>query len=1166
MVGRCVKQIAFLFTLAGLSFVGLMQPAIGQVAVSPASFSTGLQWWAPNPTEQAGNASTTTFSFTALNTPIIAGTAFADLTASASLPSVLASDNGSGVLSGPGVSSGTVNYTTGAMSVTFAAAPPFNTNVYFGYKYIDGSGAVQTYQCGANLNANGKCYEPIVLTASGGSGITTSNPYHWTISDQDGHVLASLTASGGATYAPALLQNAFNQTGVLFGTLDCSGSATNTACSYSAPYAMPSGASVTIKATDGSTTGTSTGTFIFPSGIPEEWGIHRARSIEMNNEPYSIAWQASAAILPNSELPGTYIEFPYQSNEDVGFPATAGSEINRPAWSYDGKWFDYVITACGTFYFCPTSVHTVVSSNGGNPVDLGLVMPNGSEPGGTWDYFQPDWFVRGAGDGTNNDIYVEQLPTKTITQVASFADSTNGSLVSQMGGASLAMFKENNFGAGCAPTANCSVGGQGPRIFSYNLGPCEASLVASCATLAAQMNINLLLGDFGNTNGHAISEEYHLHDVYYQRGLSTIVYNYGPGGSAGESMFYLVPDNATSASQVNPFYPVVDPTINRSYWSHPAATANPNVVISGGLPFCNASSDPGNCTSSGSSGTIYWDMSHDTGHCTNTASFPPAPAGCGLINFDTTGVGHAAADGFDVSRVEHDNGGADLVNGVSTELMWDTLWNANHAIETTVYNWGPRPSQCGTCGNNGARSSYFYGPTQSPDATKVAEPQGETQSFIHGVPAPVKLLPWQFDLRTPDPPLLVSLASTSAAKVQWFPAALNHEAQQYWVWKQPACTGAWTRLAAVAASYSTNISASPSAYNYTDATLGSGTSACYGITTEDWTDAESGVMSAVIGVTNTSGVFSTTSHVPSGTVNFDSTAPDAVTAFTATPAKVCATNCASVDTPTMPIQINDQPHVSTTTTAAITVPGMQNVTVASATNIVAGLPLTIDTAGNAETVEVINISGSTITADFTKPHASGVAVTMGTLASGPWKVEVSYCKYTDFPLDTTCAETKPSVAGSVTVSANDGIQILSYNEMVGQDAVCVYMASPTDGTTFHKEGCRQIPDYASPNVVLGAGGGSGGQLSSRLWEVLSSHNESGVAPQSSNGTLGGYSLAWTNPSDTFLRRVLVLYSEGSAPSASNPWPFEIAALAPGTATYYDGYPNQTPSGHIFYAI
>lgn len=80
----------------------------------------------------AGNGVTVTFSGTLQSPPIIIGSLFiTDGTHTAQ-------DQGNGTLTGTGIASGTINYTTGAFSVTFSAAPASTTTVYA--KYIGYTG------------------------------------------------------------------------------------------------------------------------------------------------------------------------------------------------------------------------------------------------------------------------------------------------------------------------------------------------------------------------------------------------------------------------------------------------------------------------------------------------------------------------------------------------------------------------------------------------------------------------------------------------------------------------------------------------------------------------------------------------------------------------------------------------------------------------------------------------------------------------------------------------------------------------------------------------------------------------------------------------------------------------------------------------------------------
>lgn len=67
--------------------------------------------------------------------------------------------------------------------------------------------------------------------------------------------------------------------------------------------------------------------------------------------------------------------------------------------------------------------------------------------------------------------------------------------------------------------------------------------------------------------------------------------------------------------------------------------------------------------------------------------------------------------------------------------------------------------------------------------------------------------------------------------------------------------------------------------------------------------------------------------------------------------------------------------VATTLSGAVTAGSVQTVGLASAANVVGGMPLYVDAGGSAELVYVQSVSGSNITAYFAKAHNSAVAAT-----------------------------------------------------------------------------------------------------------------------------------------------------------------------------------------------
>lgn len=739
--------------------------------------------------------------------------------------------------------------------------------------------------CGS-LGANSLCYTPTALTASGGVGISSGNPYQWSIIDAQGTTLATITTSAG-------------KAATAFGTLDCTGSSDNSHCGFSAPGEFPSGGSVIARVSDGATQADFTMTFDFGS-LPAAYMEARARMLGMNNAPMTYwsdggtppTFQSSNAFFPNTTLPGTWIDFPVMLSTDAQFPRCAGSSINRPCISLDGRWFGESDSREIPGIFGGGSFKWFESMAGGRAQFIQQPLLTGGS--WAWDYYRPDWVVAVSNpSGTTQQFDVLDMDSgQADTPVASFSDTSNVSLFSQATGMSLFPVQEQNLATGCSNVTDCSAGGGGPEIFTYDLSGCEAALAANCATRKGQMNVNLLIGTGYQTDGtpHAIAQEYHLHDPYFRRGTTNFVLNYGTASQAGEEIFYQVPYAATSGSQATPLFPVQAPTVNLNYLSHPAVTSGGGVIVGGGPPYCAyiQESSPGlnQCTQNGAFGTVYWDLLRQ-GTCSTSVSFTegaiPDPT-CGLVQFDTTAVGHTAADGFNPSFIGHDNGGADVYDGSLWELFWEAQWSPNQVKETVVYPWGNRPEDT----NGQQANTFFFGPTQSADATKYGE------AMLDSMTVGNYLLPWVLQVRAPQPPVLLSLASTGAAEVQWFAAPLNHEAQKYWVWKQPSCSGAWTRLASVSAVY---LQTAP--YSYTDAGLASGESACYGVTTQEWSGEESATMSQQVQISNAAGVFSQVATVPQGEVNFDSD-PSPVTALSASEALVCATGCFAADTPAAP--------------------------------------------------------------------------------------------------------------------------------------------------------------------------------------------------------------------------------------------------------------------------
>lgn len=76
-----------------------------------------------------GDGTTTTFTKTLAHSPVIPRTV--TITAG----TVVGTDNGSGLLTGTGITSGTINYSTGVLSITYTAAPANALAITIAYNY-----------------------------------------------------------------------------------------------------------------------------------------------------------------------------------------------------------------------------------------------------------------------------------------------------------------------------------------------------------------------------------------------------------------------------------------------------------------------------------------------------------------------------------------------------------------------------------------------------------------------------------------------------------------------------------------------------------------------------------------------------------------------------------------------------------------------------------------------------------------------------------------------------------------------------------------------------------------------------------------------------------------------------------------------------------------------
>jgi hypothetical protein len=146
-------QEAVLATFNGTDVAGSVPAGIGLVisgsryapqinligsAVNIESIDVGIQTLVGSESVGTGNGSNVTFTHTAAHLAVVPGTV--TVTAGA----VVATDDGNGNLTGTGITAGTINYTTGALSITYTTHPANLLAITMSYEYCNPSSGIVT--------------------------------------------------------------------------------------------------------------------------------------------------------------------------------------------------------------------------------------------------------------------------------------------------------------------------------------------------------------------------------------------------------------------------------------------------------------------------------------------------------------------------------------------------------------------------------------------------------------------------------------------------------------------------------------------------------------------------------------------------------------------------------------------------------------------------------------------------------------------------------------------------------------------------------------------------------------------------------------------------------------------------------------------------------------
>jgi len=441
-----------------------------------------------------------------------------------------------------------------------------------------------------------------------------------------------------------------------------------------------------------------------------------------------------------------------------------------------------------------------------------------------------------------SNLYVINLQNATRTTVASYSSSVSRSLYSQPVSSTF-QFKEPN---------GTSVS-NAPSVYSYDLSSCEKTVAYGCAHYTSQWNLYLKLGfgwdSTGNQHctfdGPGTGCEFEAHDFYLRRGHNNTVWNYGGSSVSGEGIFFQTSLSGTGTIALYP-----NTATNTPYLSHPAFDYAGDYALYSGPRSCMPSGHT--CSANQTFGIGVWNFKSNT-----------AAAFIGNVDY-----GHGTWDGFNDNLFGFD--GQCTINSKAHWCLNRGVpnWGAGTISTNRVFDFGLRNV------NNSTGSTAFalyYGPTQSPDATKLAEAIPTSFSASNQYEG------WVAVVASPVPPVNVVLTTSKSATLGWHAASLNHEAKAYHVYKQNSCSGAWDEIDEVSSNYWDNfaVGQNPKQYTFTDTNLNSGATACYGISTEEWSGIEGSTLSAILKITDKSGVFSSTSQAGAGTAGFDRESPAA---------------------------------------------------------------------------------------------------------------------------------------------------------------------------------------------------------------------------------------------------------------------------------------------------
>lgn len=712
--------------------------------------------------------------------------------------------------------------------------------------------------------------------------------------------------------------------------------ANNVNCNYTAPLLYDTGApTLTLQATDGTHTVTAAVTMQYPANLREAM-LHRGRLELANSLPMSAldtnpcqtlpaaatqitcwaTWPLWFDPIPVTYAAGTGINF-FQPLDRRGWiswlPPLFGFSQGELTWTKDGNWLflgakggaqvlDDIKTgpcpafaqkADGTGLQCAPGMRDW--SNFGSAAGLGFELPLERGDG--------EWIAQGFNTSSTNALGIMDMasisPTNNYyaetniysiatTQSGLVADVQNNSNTSGYYGTHLIATQPNP--SNCTQVTGCT---DIPQLFNLDLSACYATLAANCATLAyPAFSINLGITGLGwganDANPHCDVSgdppggtqcEYHVHASGTRKNTPFAGMNYGPAGSGGEEIGYLV-DTTDPAHKPILAWPdarfpttgLTPPFTNTPYFGHGDWSFNGNLFIGSGFYACNPNASHA-CTNPGNDNEHVYDFRTTSLGIVSWAGTPVQ-----YSQNTSSGQGHDTWDTFDLAD--------SFADGWSGTSGGSTAGNTWQVYDDYI---PPSQGQAQTWLDAGQRSGADAGgvlwpPAASPDGTLASEMLPESFDCFsnnggcenHQTLQNISWLNVGALLRYPAPPLglrMTNSGGSAAPAFSFVPNFLNHEAASYNVYRCTAATSGCSLLTTIPAVYQ-NIY-NDTAYTLSDASFTAGGPFWYGVAAVNREGIEGELLSNTVQVSLSGGTYTGSAANGAGTGHFDSSTPAA---------------------------------------------------------------------------------------------------------------------------------------------------------------------------------------------------------------------------------------------------------------------------------------------------